>query len=88
MSTLTELKERLARKKASLAIAYDTYDKLLAGENESYRFDSGEGSQATKKRKLEDLREQISTLESEIDGINRRLKGLGLTKLTLNRRRW
>ena len=86
MSTRTQLEERLARNEASLDIAYETYDKLLAEVNESYRFDSGEGSQSTKKRDIEALRKQINTLESEIDGIRRRLKGLGLTRITLSRK--
>lgn len=86
MSTIQRLKDRLAKKEASLLIAYETYDKLLADTNESYRFDSGEGSQSTKKRNIEELNKQINTLESEIDGIRRRLKGLGLTRISLKRR--
>ena len=87
MSTRTILQDRLARKEASLELAYSTYDELLSESNESYRFDSGEGSQSTKKKKLEEFKKQIDSLEAEADGIRRRLSGLGLTRITLNRRR-
>ena len=85
MSTRERLKARLEKKEASLAIAESTYDSLLAEENESYRFDSGEGSQSTKKRKIEDIKSQIDQLESEIDALRRRLKGQGLTRISLRR---
>jgi len=84
-STKTELKAKLAKKKASLIIAETTYDELLAGGNESYRFDSSEGSQSTKKRKLQEVKDQIDSLESEIEGICRRLNGSGLTRVSLKR---
>lgn len=81
------LQNRLAKKEAQLEKAYIAYDKLIENNNESYRFDSGEGSQSTKKRSLSDLSAEISRLESEIDGICRKLKGYGLTTIKLNRRR-
>ena len=86
MTTKQRLEDRLAKKEASLEIAYTAYDKLLAETNGSYRFDSGEGSQSTKKRELEDLKKQIEYLESQVDGLRRRLSGLGLTRITLSRR--
>lgn len=85
MTTRQILIERLEKKKAQLVIVEKTYEELLAEPNESYRFDSGEGSQATKKRKLSDLSEQIDKLEAEIDGICRRLQGKGLTQIALRR---
>lgn len=86
MSKRTILQDRLAKKEASLAIVCATYDNLLAEENESYRFDSGEGSQSTKKRKISELSNEIDKLESEIDNLTRRLNGLGLTKVILRRK--
>jgi len=86
MSTKTRLETRLARKEAQLEIAYTTYETLLAEVNASYRFDSGEGSESTKKRDLDSLKKQIDSLESEIDGIRRRLSGLGLVRISLKRR--
>ena len=86
MISKKDLKERLARKKASLEIAYTTYDELLATTAESYRFDSGEGSHTTKNRKLDELKKQINTLEADIASICRKLQGKGLTSIVLNRR--
>lgn len=87
MSNRKTLENRLARKKTQLEIAYTAYDALLADNNESYRLDTGDGSQATKKRDIEKLSAEIDKLESEIDSITRKLKGYGLTTFTLNRRR-
>ena len=76
---------KITRKEASLGIAYASYDSALAELNESYRFDSGEGSQSAKKRDIESFKKQIDALESEIDSLYRRLKGQGLTRISLRR---
>lgn len=86
MSTKSDLQAKLAKKEASLAIAEATYDKLLADPKESYRFDSGEGSQSSKNRKLSDVKKQIDDLEAEIEQIKRRLNHKGLTSIRLNRK--
>lgn len=82
----SELLAILARREASLAIAEQTYDELLAQSIESYRFDSTEGSQQTKRRKLSELKDQIDSIQSEIDSINRKLRGQGITNMNLRRR--
>ena len=68
-----------------MAIAQATYDKLLADPNESYKFDSGDGSQQAKKRKLSDLKEQIEKLEAEICALQSRLKGNGVVSVSTRR---
>lgn len=85
MASKKTLKEQLAKKKASLAIAQETYDKLLADPTESYKFDSGEGSQQRKNRKLEELSEQIEKLENSICALESRLRGTGVVSVSTNR---
>lgn len=79
------LRARLTRKMGLLEKAYETYDELLSDGVESYRFDSGDGSQQTKKRNLNELKTQIDKLESEVDSICRQLDRKGLTNIALRR---
>ena len=72
-------------KTAQLAIANETYEKLLANEIEEYRFDSNEGSQRARRVKINDLKSQIDSLEAEIERLNRRLKAGGLVSVVLRR---
>lgn len=54
---------------------------------ENYSFDSGEGKQSTKYRSLESLQKQLEKIESQIEKLYRRLNGLGIINLTMNRRK-
>lgn len=79
------IREKIAQKESLLSKLYDTYD-LLSGEDvESYRFDSGEGSQQTKRRTLKEVYEQIETIENEIRRLYRRLECGSLVNLNLRR---
>ena len=69
-----------------LEVVKATYLSELAVPTEEYRFNSGEGSQQARRRKLNDLKEQIEWLEGEIDLINRRLKGSGIVTLNVRRK--
>ena len=84
-STRTVLLARLAKREASLVIAEASYDELLASNVEMYRFDSTEGEQTTKRRKIQEMRDQIQSLESEIDNIRRRLNGTGIVNMNMRR---
>ncbi len=86
MTTRTRLKASLERKEQLLVKLYATYEELISDGTESYRFDSGDGSQQAKKRKLAEFKDQIDELESEIAAIERRLAGKGLTSISLKRR--
>jgi molecular chaperone GrpE (heat shock protein) len=77
---------RLAKREASLVIAEASYDELLASNVEMYRFDSTEGEQTTKRRKLQDIKDQADSLQAEIDNIRRRLNGTGIVNMNLRRR--
>ena len=85
MAKRSEIEAKIISKKNSLAIAQETYDKLLADPIESYRFDSGDGSQQAKKRKLNELKEQIEKLEVEICALETRLRGHGVVSVSTRR---
>ena len=85
-TTRTRLLARLTKREASLVLAEASYDELLANNVESYRFDSSEGEQQTKRRKLQDIKEQVDSLQAEIDNIRRRLDGKGIVNMNLRRR--
>ena len=85
-TTRTRLLARLAKREASLVIVEVTYDEALAVNLEMYRFDSTEGEQTSKRRKLQDLKDQVDSLQAEIDNIRRRLSGQGIVNMNLRRR--
>lgn len=84
-SRIAQLKARLTKKLVQETAANLLYDELLTDSNESYRFDSGEGSQQAKARKLSEVQKQISTLESEIDRLQNKLSGKGIVNMNLRR---
>ena len=86
MTRRQQLVDRLARREASLALAEATYNDLLNTGVESYRFNSTEGEQQAKRRKLNEIKRQIDELTSEIDSLQRKLNGGGLVNLGLRRR--
>jgi len=86
-STRQDLIERYNKLLAQLAKADAAYDMLLEkGDIESYSFDSGDGRQTAKRRKLEEIEKTIKSIEARLDAIKRRLSGFGLTTLSLRRR--
>ncbi len=84
-SRIAQLKARLKTKLAQLDAANLLYDELLTDSTESYRFDSGEGSQQAKSKKLSDVQDQISILESEIDRLQAKLSGKGIVNMNMRR---
>lgn len=76
----------IEQKETQLDKANATYSALLEKDHESYKFDSGEGSQQVKRVKLSDLKEQIDSLESQIDRLYRRLECSGLVNFNLRRK--
>ena len=78
------IKKRIAAKEAALT-ALDAAYLEASTEIKEYRFDSGEGSQRVAYRNLDDLRNQISALEAEIDALYRKLSGTGVVNMSLRR---
>lgn len=79
------LKARLTTKETQLVAANLLLETLLGDPNQSYRFDSGEGSQMASSKKISEAQNAISILESEINRILNKLSGRGLTNMTMRR---
>ena len=82
----TRLLARLRQKEASLELAYEMYDKLVAEDILEYRFESGEGAQRVERRKLLNIMQNIQVLEAEIDHLYGRLCGTGIVKMNMRRK--
>ena len=78
--------EQLAKCEAELAILDDTYATIAAKDYESYKFDSGVGSQQTKIQDLEKVGKQQRIKQSRIDYLINKINGTGLVRMKLNRR--
>ena len=76
----------ILKKEELLEKAYETYQSLLESDVHSYRFDSNEGSQRVEQKKLKDLKDQIDSLESEIDNLYRKLECSGLVSINVRRK--
>jgi hypothetical protein len=80
------LKARLASIQARLLILYDTAIGAAGHENESYAFDSGEGSQRTTRRDTSKIFEDIRRLEATEDHLLNELNNIGLVAVKLRRK--
>lgn len=68
-----------------IANAHATLERLLAQEIESYRLDTGEGSQQAKRASTDHLDKLIARLETRAEHYRQRLAGLGVTAMTVRR---
>lgn len=84
--TRTRLLAQLARLEAQIEAASDTMDSLAAQEIESYRLDTGEGSQQAKRWDATRLDSLIARLERRAEHIRQRLAGMGVTTLNVRRK--
>ena len=84
-ATRKRLKARLEKKEEQLEEANNIYSELLSDRIHSYRFNSNEGDQSTVNKKLKDVKEQIDSLESEIDRLVRRLTGRSVVNMNMRR---
>jgi len=73
-------------KKELLDAANDALLSLIPKTKESYKFDSNEGSQQAKFRKLKEYRELIGELEAEINLLYRKLNCGGVSNMTIRRK--
>jgi Skp family chaperone for outer membrane proteins len=85
----TEIEAKIVTLQTQLTAVNAQMDLLLEAKTkgvESYRFDSNEGSQQAKRRKLEELTELISWIEARIDWYRRKLQcGGGLVAVNVRR---
>jgi tRNA U34 5-carboxymethylaminomethyl modifying GTPase MnmE/TrmE len=84
-SVRTYIRQRIERKTELLIKAEAQLEELLDHPLEDYKFDSNEGSQRSKRRKIDDLKSLIDSLEAEIDQLTRKLRGGALAVLNLRR---
>lgn len=84
---------RKAEKEAEVTTLTTRLDKLNTALNaaldsglESYKFDSGEGSQQAKYMKTSELMEAINFTQSRINRLNAELRGTGVISAALRRR--
>jgi len=81
-----EIQARIDAKEAQLTEANTTLEKLISEGIESYKFDSGEGSQQAKQIKIDNLMKLIQSLEAQIDWYKRKLQtGGGLRAINVRR---
>lgn len=82
----TILEARKVRYETALETAMDQLDELSDTDIDSYRLDTGEGSQAVTQRSISQQQKHIMWLEAQIAAIDRRLNGTGIVNLTTRRR--
>lgn len=81
----TYLEAQITLKQAQLDKANATYEAMLENPLEDWRLDSNEGSQRSKRYKLTEYKDQIDSLQAEIDQLWRKLRGGGLVSMNLRR---
>lgn len=81
----TRLQTQLTRTQTLLTALYENYGELIALPA-SYAFDSGEGSQRTTQRKINDMLENIQQLEATESHLINELSGMGLVNVRLRRK--
>jgi uncharacterized membrane protein len=85
-------RRRLLAKKTKLEDQIDlletAYESAIQNaEVESYKFDSGEGSQQTKRRSLEEISKELEKLERSLSWVLNELAGIGVMNVQLRRKR-
>lgn len=58
---------------------------MTTGHIQSYSLDTGEGKQTTKYRSIDEMFKARDLIQSQIDTINRKLRGTGLVNINLRR---
>jgi len=82
----TEIEAELIALETELTALSAAYTSVLASGMKSYRFDSGEGSQAATYMSIKDIKEAIDLTRSQIASKKRVLTGGNMRRMTLNRK--
>ena len=84
---IEEINTRITQLETSLSLAYTAFDEALTtGGVESFKFDSGEGSQWAKYHSYNSLYSIIERIESQIEFLNRKLNNRSNVILALRRK--
>jgi hypothetical protein len=81
-----EAEARIAKNKVLLAEAQTALENTIKAEVESYRLDTGEGSQMAKRRKFSDMTDLIDRLNSWIRADEELLAGIGVVNINVRRK--
>ena len=84
---VARLRAKIIKIRAMIDALDATYLELAASNVDSYKFDSGEGSQQTNRKKLESVRMEIDTLEAQENHYINELYGMGIVNMNLRRKR-
>ena len=86
ISRKTRLTQQLARIQTALSALYDQLTEQSATSVQSYTFDSGEGIQTTRRRKLSEIQDQIDRLQATEAHLINELNNMGLINIQLRRK--
>jgi len=84
---IARLKAKIKKIRAMIDALDATYLELSASLVDSYKFDSGEGSQQTSRKKLDTVRMEIDALEAQENHYINELYGMGIVNMNLRRKR-
>jgi len=92
MALLPARAQRIRDQIAKLEAQRDALDEALlngmtagGGYVQSYRFDSGEGSQQTTYRRIDEVKRQLDRIDSEIERLWGKLENTGLVNINIRR---
>jgi len=74
--------ESLRRQETALQSALESF---MSSPISSYKFESGEGSQAVTYKSTDQMRNDLYTIQAEIDMLVRKLNGTGVYNIPINR---
>ena len=78
----------ITTKEAQIAAANDTLTSMLSQEFEEYKFNSNEGMQQVRQRRLDELLKLIEHLEAHVNLLYRRLSGKAVHNLNVRRKNY
>lgn len=82
----TELEAELEALETELTLLTAAYASVLSSGMKSYKFDSGEGSQAATYMSIEDIKRNLDLTRTQIATKKRVLTGGNMRRFTLNRK--
>ena len=87
-SRVAAIKAEIVELDELIAVAKIAYKAALSNsEIETYRFDSGDGSQRADRRSPKQIREEIESLQATRNRLQRKLDGTSNVNMSLRRRR-